>query len=146
MSRVTFFRTLVVLSVVFHAAWLVLPFVFEAPPGPLSEALRWQGYGGVASLQQPLFYAGVGAAKLIAAVGLFMLLFWGRWLLGIVLAVSLAQLPFNGLGISLPHESVLGALTGLIDGAVLALAFVLPTSQRWLTTSASKISSDAGAS
>lgn len=60
---------------------------------------------------------------------LVLFLSWGRWVLVGLLLVSLAQLPFNGIAVGLPHENVIGALTGLIDGAILALAFASPLAE-----------------
>lgn len=123
MSQLRVFQGLVVASVLLHLAWLVLP----TPTVPLGadEALRWQGYGGTTLLQHPLVYTAAVGGKVAAAVGLLLFRPWGRWLLLAVLTASLAQLPFNGIGVALPQESVVGALTGIVDGAVLALAFVL---------------------
>lgn len=124
MSRVRLFQLLVLLSVVLHFAWIVLP---GGNPSPeQQEALRWGGHGGVPLLQHPFVYVAMGAAKLVAAIGMVLFLSWGRWVLAGLLALSLAQLPFNGIGVALPYESLIGALTGLIDGAVLALAFASP--------------------
>ena len=124
MSRVRLFQLLVVLSVVLHFAWLAFP---AGNPSPeQQEALRWGGHGGVSLLQHPFVYVVLGAAKLVAAIGMVLFLSWGRWVLTGLLAVSLAQLPFNGIGVGLPYENLIGALTGLIDGAVLALAFASP--------------------
>lgn len=96
----------------------------------MQEALRWSGYGGTPVLQNSLVYFGLAAAKLVAAVGLFFFLSWGRWVLAGLLLVSLVQVPFNGVAVGLPHENLVGALTGLVDGAVLALAFASPLAER----------------
>ena len=80
-------------------------------------------------LQHPFIYVAMGVAKLTAAIGMLLFLSWGRWVLLGLLAVSLAQLPFNGIGVGLPHENLIGALTGLVDGAVLALAFASPLAE-----------------
>ena len=123
MSQIRLFQALVIASVVLHLAWLVLP--TPTPPIGAEDALRWQGYGGTAFLQHPFVYFGAVAGKVAAAIGLLLFRPWGRWLLVAVLMASLAQLPFNGIGVALPQESVVGALTGIVDGAVVALAFVL---------------------
>jgi hypothetical protein len=127
MSRVRVFQALVVLSVLLHFAWLLLPGGSASPDA--QEALRWGGHGGTLALQHPLIYVAFGAVKLVAALGLLFFLAWGRWVLACLLLVSLAQIPFNGIAVGLPHENVVGALTGLVDGAVLALSFASPLSR-----------------
>lgn len=80
-------------------------------------------------LQHSFVYVAMGVAKVIAAIGMVLFLSWGRWVLVGLLVVSLAQLPFNGIGVGLPYENFIGALTGLVDGAVLALAFASPLAE-----------------
>lgn len=130
MPCIRIFQTLVLFSVVLHFSWLLLPSGDWHVSPETHEALRWSGHGGVQLLQHPAFYIVAAAAKLVASIGLVLFKAWGRWLLVLLVAVSLAQLPFNGIAVALPHETSIGALAGLVDGAVLALAFSLGSAGR----------------
>src|SRR5688572_16642615 len=106
MSRIRLLQGLVILSVVLHFYWIFVPSSSSNLSSEALEALRWSGYGGRQVLQHPLVYWGIAAMKLLAAVGLVFFLPWGRWLLVLVLGLSLLQLPFSGIAVALPYDSV----------------------------------------
>ncbi len=129
MTRIRIFQLLVVVSLICYLAWAFLPYTSRVFPKEVSDLLAWGGYGSHHWTQHPLFYISIGLAKIISSIGLFLLLSWGRWLLLLVVVVSVASVPFYGMAISVPLDSFVGALTGLSDGAILALAFFSPISE-----------------
>ena len=64
-------------------------------------------------------------------MGLLFFAPWSRWLFLAVIVVSLASVPFRGITVAAPLDTLIGSLAGLVDGLVLALAFVSPIAQCW---------------
>lgn len=142
MTRIRTFQLLVIASVVLHYAWVFLPDEIMNPSPEASEMLRWSGYEGTSLLQHPVFHISIAAASGLAALGLCFLRPWGRWLLVAELAVSLAQLPFNGIAVALPIDRLVGALDGLVQGTVLGLAFLSPIADSFTRTASQEPESD----
>jgi hypothetical protein len=126
MTRISVFRILVVSSAIFYLAWILLPYVPRDYTPPVKDLLSSSGYGASAWVMNPAFYFSVGAGKLLASIGLFLFRPWGRWLLLAVVVTSLASVPFAGISVGVPLDSIVGYFTSLTDGAVLALAFCSP--------------------
>lgn len=129
MSRIRIFQFLVIISAIFYLAWYLLPYTPRNLPPHIRDLLDWGGYGSIAFTQHPLFYFSMGAAKLVSTFGLFLFLYWGRWLFFAMVAISLAMVPFSGMAVAPPLDSFVGSLAALTDGAILALAFFSPIAE-----------------
>lgn len=131
MSRIRFFQTLVIVSAFLYLAWFFIPYLPRSHSREVWRALNMSGHGASSVIQHPAFYLAIGAAKLVATLGLLLFLSWSRWLLVVVLVISIFSIPFAGLTVAPALDSFVGALTGLADGAILALAFSSPIAERW---------------
>ncbi len=129
MARTRIFQLLVLASLASYLLWFLLPYSPRAFPKEVSDLLAWGGYGSHSWAQHPLFYLSIGLGKVVSSIGLLLFLSWGRWLLLAIVVVSVASVPFSGMAISVPLDTVVGSLTGLTDGAILALAFFSPLSE-----------------
>jgi hypothetical protein len=123
------FQAMVVAStaiglVLFFWPYLPLPI---SPPG---AAFRGQaGAGALApAVSQVAFYV-AQPMWILSAIGLYFLRWWGRFLLVATYALtSLASL-VGGMQVQFEFESLLATIATLMDGAVLALAFLPPLSK-----------------
>lgn len=105
MSRIRVFQSLAVASAVLYAVYLALPHLGLNHSAEVSQILGMGGYGALPLTQHPAFYLSFGVAKLLATVGLVLLLPWGRWLLVAIAATGLASLPFTGVAIGTPSTA-----------------------------------------
>lgn len=145
MSPIALFRTLVALSFCLSlasGAWELVP---PAIPEDWKTLLEWNGNGGVFeglsertnSLSKPeavgllLLLLGILGLTVYAQVGIF--LFWPKGRASYVaVTVGLAILGFfDGLVVVLPGAAVLCSLSLLVDGAVIAMAFLPPVNARF---------------
>lgn len=129
MARTRIFQLLVLASLVSYLLWFFLPYSPRAFPKEVSNLLAWGGYGSHSWTQHPFFYLSIGLGKVVSSIGLLLFLSWGRWLLLAIVVVSVASVPFSGMAITVPLDNLVGSLTGLTDGAILALAFFSPISE-----------------
>lgn len=129
MAHLRSFRILVVSSALFYLAWMLLPYMPRTLPQEVEKVLAWGGYGASPWIQDPRFYLAIGVGKLVATVGLYLLLSWGRWLLLGVVTVGIITLPFAGIATGYTLDNIVGSFLGLTDGAILALAFLSPISE-----------------
>ena len=129
MTRLSAFRLLVVVSVVFYLAWMLLPYAPREFPPTVRDLLVSGGYGGSPWVVSPTFYLSLGAAKVAASVGLFWLQSWGRWLLLAVVVIGLASAAFAGISVSVPLDNIVAYCATLTDGAILAIAFCSPIAE-----------------
>ena len=85
-----------------------------------AEAISFDGSRIISLLLQPLW--------ILSAVGLCFLKWWGRRAFVATYVLSAIQYLIGGVVVWLPWEAVLIAIATLLDGAVLALAFLPPLS------------------
>ena len=113
---------LVALGVAFLAAEVQEPEVVD-------DGLYWfeERFGPVISLSILLTFL---AGYVVSLIGLYHYRRWGRALFLIGLLVGLAISPFMDEGDAAPIESALDSLAVMLDGAILALAFVGPVADR----------------
>lgn len=130
-NRIRLFQTLVIVATACYVVWFFLPHW----PGYLTEIEQrvagYSGHGAVLPVQHPIYYGAWLASWLVAAVGLVMLQNWARHfylalsLLGLILA------PFSGFIIQPPLDTLFSSANLLLDGAVLALAYLSPVADNF---------------
>jgi hypothetical protein len=126
---VRLFQSMVVASTAIGAFLWIWPYL----PLPISEQtmairdadgvgalLPWASYWVLTALQ-PIW--------VVAGIGLYFFLWWGRLLLAAAYAAGVIAYVVGGMIIWLPWEAVLVTLATLLDGAILALAFLPPLSK-----------------
>lgn len=145
MSHIALFRTLVALSLCLSLASGASELVPPAIPEDWKTLLEWSGNDGVFewlsertnSLSKPkavgllILLLAVLGLMVYAQIGIF--LFWrkarGAYALVTIGSVILAF--FDGLVVVLPSDAALCSLSLLMDGAVIAMAFLPPVKARF---------------
>lgn len=125
------FRLLVLLSILFYGWWYVSPYLPFDHSEEVRQLLEMNGFGASPAVQHPVFYLGVPLVKLIGSLGLLWLLRWGRFLFLGAALISIAAVPVSGVSVAVGLDGVIGALTGLTDGAVIAMSFLPPIANRF---------------
>jgi hypothetical protein len=116
------FRIFVVISWLILLASYVLPeYVVPSDLG-LARLARYDGFGAL--LRGNFFFVFPLWLMLFASVGLFFLQNWGRYVYLAGVAYSVVAALLFGYRVSSPLESFLGAIGGLLDGAILTLCFL----------------------
>jgi len=126
MNQSRTFRLLVAASAFLYLGWIVLPHLPRAFIPEVRPLLEKSGYGGADWVTAPWFYLGLGGAKMLASLGLFMFLAWGRWLFLAATVVAIASIFFAGISVASPLDGLVGFVATLVDGAILGLAFFSP--------------------
>lgn len=145
MSHIALFRTLIALSFCLFLASGASELVPPAIPEDWKTLLEWSGNGGIFewlserrnSLSRPeavgllILLLAVLGLMAYAQIGIF--LFW-RKARSAYVAVTIGSVIlafFDGLIVVLPGDAVLCSLSLLIDGAVIAMAFLPPVKARF---------------
>lgn len=126
MTRVRLFQSLVVASLLAYGAFFLLPLAPVNHSSDVQALLEYAGYGGAISPSHPLIFIPIALLKIVASIGLILFLAWGRWLLLAHIAISLALIPFIGMAIYTPMDSMIGFISAMLDGALLMLCFTPP--------------------
>lgn len=117
------YRGLVVANwVLFVATGLSHPFTM----GPAPSLLEHDRH---AALVDPSFFNYAPLVLLtLATLGLCLFRPWGRWLLVLTAVTMFASALLTGYAVMSPLQGFLGAVLGLLHGAILALAYFGPQS------------------
>lgn len=131
------FKILVVAALVFHAVGLFLlprlPFLFSSDT---MELMKYGGHGARVNPTHPIFYA-LYLVPYPALVAMYFFKNWGRYLLLAFICVLLLTSFVLGASISGPPETFVSLVATLLDGGILALAFLSPLRESF-TSSSSK--------
>jgi hypothetical protein len=129
MSRVRTFQALVAASTLLAVAWYALPYLpLVYLPPEVQNLLQADGAAGSPIVLSPWYYNSAFAARIAAGVALFFLLWWGRWLLVLVLASDLVSVLFSGVAVTPPLDQLVYVLMYMCEGAVVVIAFSEPLS------------------
>ncbi len=125
MSHIRVFQFLVIVSTICYFSWIVLPYLPIVYSSDVYDLLELNGTGSEFSWH-PIVDLIFSFCKLAVCIGLFFFLSWARWLMVALVAISLLMIPFWGLSITPPLDSFIGAVNGLVDGAIIGLFFSSP--------------------
>jgi hypothetical protein len=122
------FRALVVAATAIYVVWFLQPYGLGDLPDVEHQLLEHDRYGALLPVQHPLFYCTWFCLWLVASVGLFLLQNWARHLFLALYVIGIALVPFAGFTVQLPIDTALSAVNTLLNGAILALAYLTPVS------------------
>jgi hypothetical protein len=129
------FRVLIVAALVFHALGLFilpeLPFLFS--PDTM-ELMKYGGHGARVNPSHPVLYV-LYLLPYAALVGLYFFQRWARYLLLTFVFLLFIGGFFFGASISGPPETSVSLVVTLLDGAILALAFLSPLKDKFANSS-----------
>ena len=118
--------------IIASATLVVLLFVSPYLPIPIGEeqlAFRSGAGSGALGLDAAIaIYYLLQLLWILSAVGLYFFKWWGRMLFAGAYVLGAIQTLLSGLEVNLPWESVVTMIATLLDGAILALAFLPPLS------------------
>lgn len=121
-----FFRALVVVAVLAHLlVWLAPLFGPEVLEGYDVWLLNFDGYGASIAYS-PVLYWCLFASWLLLFAGLFFYVSAARAGLILLIAATLGLDLAWGIRVLPPHEVIAGSLLAVIDGALIAMAYLPP--------------------
>lgn len=122
------FQVLVVTAFVVRCALFWLPYLWHHLYSPyVTELLSLEPVGAIVRFDPGLSYL-LLAGYLAGSIGLWRLENWGRVLFTSLTVLSVALVPFSGVVVGGPLDSTLVFVLDLLEGALIALAFVSPLS------------------
>lgn len=123
------FRILIAATAISLVAWFIYPALWHAETTTLDRLRSMHGYGAILSQSAVGTFAwALTAMQIGGMVGLWLLQPWGRWVLLASLAGNLLLAPFIGVAIQTPAEVCLGFVCTILEGALVAVAFVVSVS------------------
>jgi hypothetical protein len=131
MNHALVFRSIVFTSALLEVASYLLPYgSFESDSAALN-LLRLDGYAAIATFNNPLPTIGVRVLWLIASIGLLHFDNWARYLYVVLTAWALLAAALYGIRVTAPLEAVFDLAVTLLDGMIIALAFLSPLKERF---------------
>jgi hypothetical protein len=119
---------LVVSTTAIYVAWFFMPYW----TGYLSDfeykLTQYNGFRAILPVQTPLYYNVWLGLWLIAAFGLVFFQNWARHLFLALTFLGTALAPFNGFSVQPPIDVLFSTTNLLLDGAILAMAYLSPLS------------------
>jgi hypothetical protein len=131
MNHALLFRSIVFTSAALYVVSYLLPYESFERNSAAVNLLRLDGYAAILNFTGPLPTLGVQVLWLVASVGLLHFDNWARYLyLGLTIWALIAA-GLYGIRVTSPLESVLGLAVDLLDGVIVALAFLSPLKERF---------------
>ncbi|MCA2937206.1 MAG: hypothetical protein IM445_21640 [Microcystis sp. M015S1] len=125
MSYIRVFQALVLVSALSYLLWVLLPNFPIAYSADVYDLLALHGTGAHYEWH-PIIDLLFAFCKLAVSIGLFFFLSWARWLMILMVVTSVLAIPFLGVSVIPPLDSFIGAINGLVDGAIIGLFFSSP--------------------
>lgn len=138
MTRVRTFQILVAAATACYVVWFFLPYWSGYLTELEQRVAGYSGYGAVLPVQHPLYSGAWFALWLIAAVGLVLLQNWARHLFLALAVLGPVLAPFSGFIIQPPLDTLFASANLLLDGAVVALAYLSPIADNFKEASHAK--------
>ena len=132
MKNIRLFQVFVVLTSAAYVVWFFLPYWSSYLPDQEQRLADHNGYGADIPTHF-LIYGTWFCLWLIAALGLFFFQNWARHLFLALSLVGLAMAPFSGFVVQPPIDALFSTINLLLDGAILAMAYLSPLSVCFLT-------------
>jgi hypothetical protein len=131
MNKIRLFQTLVVASTASYVIWFFLPQWSSHLSDPEYRLAELSGFGAVLPVDHPLYYGTWFVLWLIAALALLFFQNWARHLYLVLSVLELILAPFSGFSVQAPLDSLFGSAALLMDGAILAMAYLSPLAQHF---------------
>jgi hypothetical protein len=139
MKHIRLFQALVVVSTLSYSLWFFFPYIVQHLANDLyrdiaSRLGQYDGYGAFLPVHHPLYYWPWFGFWLIASIGLFFFQNWAKNLFLFLNVLGLVLAPLGGFSVRGPLASLLAELTTVLDGAILALAYLSPLAAAFATS------------
>lgn len=131
MNKIRLFQSLVIASTASYVIWFFLPFWSFYLSDAEYRLAELSGFGAVLPVESPLYYGAWFALWLIAALALLFFQNWARHLYLTLSVLGLVLAPFSGFVVQAPLDTLLGNAALIMDGAILAMAYLSPLAQNF---------------
>jgi hypothetical protein len=129
---VVVFRTLIMLSAAFSALTLYLDAYWVSDSSRVRLALSWRGEGSIFNDGTiGVMYVVIPALTMVAYAGLFFFVSAARYLLAALLVEGLIVSALDGLSVTIGLLTLAASSLWLIEGALIAMAFLPPLAGRF---------------
>lgn len=135
MNKIRIFQLLVISSTVIYIVWFFLPYFSGYLTDEESRLAEYSGYGAIFPVHNVLYYSVWFGLWFISAFGLFFFVNWARHLYLVLSLISLVAAIFHGFVVHAPIDALLSNANMLLDGAILALAYLTPLSENFKVSS-----------
>lgn len=126
MNNIRLFQMLVVSTTVIYIVWFFLPYWSGYLSDDEYRLAEYAGYGAILPVHHVLYYSVWFGLWLISALGLLFFQNWARHLYLVLSLLSLVTAPFSGFVVQPPVDALFSNATLLLDGALLAVAYLTP--------------------
>ncbi len=131
MRHVRIFQVFVVVSILSYSLWFFFPNLSQHFANELYRDIafrlgEYNGFGALLPVHHPLYYGVWFGLWLIASIGLFFFQNWARYLFLCLYVLVIVLAPFSGFSVKGPLEGFFSELITVLDGAILAMAFLSP--------------------
>ncbi|MCF6211895.1 MAG: hypothetical protein L3J88_10725 [Gammaproteobacteria bacterium] len=134
LNLVKLFQVLIVISTLNYVILFFLPYFPEVFSPETQKILAYNGYGAVIS-SHLFIYGTVFLLWILSAIGIFFFQNYGRILFLFMYILSIFMIPFFGVSVSAPIESLMFAISDILDIAIITLAYFSPLSGYFKTRS-----------
>jgi hypothetical protein len=94
------------------------------------DYLSWDGYGSQININGPISYI-YTALYLAALIGMLFYKNWARFTFFLLAIFSIVSAPFWGVSVQGGYDSLLGTITSLADGGIIAMAYLTAISSEF---------------
>ena len=138
MKHIRIFQVFVILATVSYVAWFFFPYISEHFANTLYRDIenrlgQYDGFGAVLPVHHPLYYGTWFGSWLVASLGLIFFQNWARHFFLFLYVLGIALTPLGGFSVQGPLENVFGQMTAVLDGAILAMAYLSPLADGFKT-------------
>lgn len=131
MKHVRLFRVLVLASTATYCVWFFLPILPSYPSGEEYQLTQHSGYRAILPVENALYFNTWFVLSIISAIGMFLIQNWARHLFLALATLNVVAAPLSGFLVQSPIDVMLSTTNLLLDGAIMALAYISPLSQRF---------------
>lgn len=135
MNLIRTFRILVAAATACYVVWFLLPYGASDLEQRIAE---YSGHGAVLPIHHSFYYGAWFTLWLVAALGLVLLHNWGRHLYLALSLLGIVVTPFSGYLIQPPLDTMFSSANLLLDGVVLAMAYLSPVAASFKESSRNK--------
>jgi hypothetical protein len=124
--NIRLFQFVVASSTVIYIVWFFLPYWSGYLSDDEYRLAEYTGYGAILPVNHFLYYSTGFCLWLISAIGLFFFQNWARHLFLALSLSALAAVSLSGFLVAAPVDAFLLNANLLLDGVILALAYLTP--------------------
>ncbi len=144
MKQIRLFQVFVIASTFSYVVWFFFPYISGRLANPLyleieQQVGQYAGLGALLPVHHPFYYGTWFSLWLIASLGLFFFQNWARHLFLFLYVLGTLLTLVSGFSAQGPMENFFGGISTVLDGAILAMAYLSPLADGFRTTPGSAL-------